>query len=58
MEQPQGEAVQPELEPPEVDIVQAQVVIQLQPAAEQGLQVEAALLNQLLSVTPQPPPQF
>ena len=38
--------------------VQAQVAIQLQPAAEQGLQVEAAHLNQLLSVTLPPLPQF
>ena len=47
-----------EPEPPEVDTVQPQVAIQLQLVAEQGLQVEAALLNQLLSTTPPPLPQF
>ena len=58
MEQWQGEAVQPEPEPLEVDTVQAQVAIQLQLVVEQGLQVEAAQLTQLLSVTLPPLPQF
>ena len=53
-----GVAVQRVLEPAEVDTVQAQVAIQLQPAAEPGLQVEAAHLNQLLSITHPPLPQF
>ena len=39
-------------QPLEVDTVQAQVAIQLQLVAEQGLQVEAALLIQILSTTP------
>ena len=58
VEQPQGEVVQLEPEPPEVDTVQGQVAIQLPLAAELGLQVEAALLNQHLSVIPPPLPQF
>ena len=45
-------------EPAEVDTVQAQVAIQLQPAAVPGLQVEEAHLNQLLSITHPPLPQF
>ena len=58
MEQRQGVAVQRVPDPLELDTVQAQVAIQPQPAAEQGLQVEAAHLNQLLSVTLPPLPQF
>ena len=50
--------MQPEPEPLEVDTVQAQVAIQLQLVVEQGLQVEAAQLTQLLSVTLPPLPQF
>ena len=53
-----GVAVQRVLEPAEVDTVQAQVAIQLQPAAELVLQVEEAHLNQLLSITHPPLPQF
>ena len=53
-----GVAVQRVLEPAEVDTVQAQVAIQLQAAAEPGLQVEAAHLNQLLSITHPPLPPF
>ena len=58
MEQSQGVAVQRVPEPAEVDTVQEQVAIQLQPAAELVLQVEEAHLNQLLSITHPPLPQF
>ena len=58
VEQRQGVAVQRVPEPAEVDTVQEQVAIQLQPAAELVLQVEVAHLNQLLSITHPPLPQF